>query len=145
MAKSRLLGSDFVGGEMTGYRTETPGGWIPLLKETQQLSKSNSYITNHKGENLLVSPKQSHRNAPMTEVMLQERIRNEAPYTLTRFPFFSKHCCSKALSTLTRFQKYAFSLSSKTHRSICVHTKVFVRFRLLQRTVVLTVVSLYNN
>lgn len=25
------------------------------------------------------------------------------------------------------------------------HTKVFVRFRLLQRTVVLTVVSLYNN
>ena len=74
----------------------------------------------------------------MTEVMLQETIRNEgeAPYTLTRFPFFSKHCCSKALSTLTRFQKYAFSLSSKTHRSICVHTEVFVRFRLLQRTVV---------
>ena len=51
----------------------------------------------------------------------------------------------EAPDTLTRFQKYAFSLSSKTHRSICVHTKVFVRFRLLQRTVVLTVVNLYNN
>ena len=24
----------------------------------------------------------------------------KAPYTLTRFSFFSKHCCSKALSTL---------------------------------------------
>ena len=35
-----------------------------------------------------------------------------------------------------RFQKYVFSLSSKTHRSIRVHTKVLVRFRLLQRTVV---------
>ena len=77
LAKSRLLGSDFVGGEMTEYRTETPGGWIPLLKETQQLSNSNSYITNHKEENVLVSSKQSHRNAPMTQVVLQETIRNE--------------------------------------------------------------------
>ena len=33
-----------------------------------------------------------------------------------------------ALSTLMRFQKYAFSLSSKTHRSICVHTTFVMRF-----------------
>ena len=32
VAKSRRLGGDFIGGEMTGYRTETPGGWIPSLK-----------------------------------------------------------------------------------------------------------------
>ena len=29
-----------------------------------------------------------------------------------------------------RFQNYAFSFSSKTHRSICVHTTVLMRFRL---------------
>ena len=34
------------------------------------------------------------------------------------------------LSTLIRFQKYAFSFSSKLHRSIRVHTTVLVRFRL---------------
>ena len=35
---------------------------------------------------------------------------------------------TKALSTLMRFQKYAFSLSSKTHRSIRVHTTFVMRF-----------------
>ena len=33
-------------------------------------------------------------------------------------------------STLMRFQKYAFSLSSETHRSIRVHTTFLMRFRL---------------
>ena len=38
---------------------------------------------------------------------------------------------SKALPALTRFQEYAFSLSSKTpYRSIRVHTTVLMRFRL---------------
>ena len=35
-----------------------------------------------------------------------------------------------ALFTLMRFQKYAFSLSSKTHRSIRVHRTVLMCFRL---------------
>ena len=35
---------------------------------------------------------------------------------------------TKALSTQMRFQKYAFSLSSKTHRSIRVHTTFLMRF-----------------
>ena len=34
------------------------------------------------------------------------------------------------LSTLIRFQKYAFSFSSKMHRSIRLHTTVLVRFRI---------------
>ena len=34
------------------------------------------------------------------------------------------------LSSLMRFQKYAFSFLSKTHRSIRVHTTVLMRFRL---------------
>ena len=34
------------------------------------------------------------------------------------------------VSTLTLFQKYAFSVSSRAHRSIRVHTTVLMRFRL---------------
>ena len=34
------------------------------------------------------------------------------------------------VSTLTLFQKYAFSVSSRAHRSIRVHTTVLTRFRL---------------
>ena len=37
---------------------------------------------------------------------------------------------SKALSTLIRFQKYAFTLSSKTHGSISVRTKTFEKDRI---------------
>ena len=48
------------------------------------------------------------------------------------FPLFDKIDLSafKALSTLMLFQKYAFSLSSKKHRSIRVLTTVLMRFRL---------------
>ena len=35
-----------------------------------------------------------------------------------------------AVSTILRFQKYAFSLSWKMHRSLRVHTTVLMRFRL---------------
>ena len=35
-----------------------------------------------------------------------------------------------AVSTLTLFQKYAFSVSSSAHRSIRVHTTVLMHFRL---------------
>ena len=37
---------------------------------------------------------------------------------------------SKALSTLIPFQKYAFTLSSKTHGSIRVRTKMFEKDRI---------------
>ena len=48
------------------------------------------------------------------------------------FPLFNKIDLSafKALSALMLFQKYAFSLSPKKHRSIRVHTTVLMRFRL---------------
>ena len=39
----------------------------------------------------------------------------------------------QALSTPMRFQKYAFSLSSQTHRFIRVHTTVLMRFRMSTR------------
>ena len=37
---------------------------------------------------------------------------------------------SKALFTLIRFKKYAFSLSSIMHRSIRIHSTVLTHFRL---------------
>ena len=48
------------------------------------------------------------------------------------FPLFDKIDLRafKALSTLMFFQKYAFSLSPKKHRSIRVHTTVLMRYRL---------------
>ena len=48
------------------------------------------------------------------------------------FPLFHKIDLRafKALSAPTLFQKYAFSLSSKKHRSIRVHTTVLMRYRL---------------
>ena len=53
---------------------------------------------------------------------------------------------SYALSTLNAFQKYAFPLSLKTHRSIHVHSTVLMRFRLftlkLSKTIKLYVVTL---
>ena len=47
-------------------------------------------------------------------------------------PFFNKIDLRafKPLSTLTLFQKYAFSLSPKKHRLIRVHTTVLMRYRL---------------
>ena len=50
-----------------------------------------------------------------------------------------------ALSTLMCFQKYSLSLSSKTHRSIRVHTTDLMRFRLSRqkrkKTIALLVVT----
>ena len=60
------------------------------------------------------------------------RFRSRNVVVLFFLPPFNKIDLSafKALSTLMLFQKYAFSLSSKKHRSIRVHTTVLMCFRL---------------
>ena len=68
----------------------------------------------------------SSRNVPQRRWARRNVCRAQASDVRAKLLF----CTSKALSTLMRFQKYAFSLTLATRRLISVHTTVLMRFRL---------------
>ena len=68
----------------------------------------------------------SSRNVPQRRWARRNVCRAKASDARAKLLF----CTSKALSTLMRFQKYAFSLTLATRRLISVHTTVLMRFRL---------------